>query len=124
MTHTLKTAALLLLVAAGIASIAALLMPAPAVSAMQTVSMTRIDAIPAPAPQVDEIVALAFGGETDYTTLDAIHVHEVADRVCEGFTAGVPIIEMDRILVEQENLTPVAAHEFVLGVHRIQCPLN
>lgn len=101
------------------------------------IPMHRIDAIPAaqavrtdtpipgtglvPAP-VDEIVAAVLGGGETYTTTQAMQVHLAADRVCEGMTAGVPLVVIEPELVQEFGLDGATAHQFVITAHALQCP--
>jgi hypothetical protein len=84
----------------------------------------RTDAIPpANTPVADPLVAAVLGGDGLYTTVQADQVHLAADRVCEGFTAGVPLVVMEPELVQEFGLDGATAHEFVKVAHDIQCPL-
>jgi hypothetical protein len=101
-----------------------------------TPAMHRIDAIPpvvdtsTPIPgtgvlpaETDELAAAVFGGGEIYTTTQDIEIHEAADRVCEGFTAGVPMVVMEPEIAREFGLDGQAAHDFVRVAHEIQCPL-
>lgn len=113
----------------GFALIAALLMPAAGsaarVAAPVAVAAHRISLELPARPQVaasDDLVGLTLGTGTDYTQAQADEISQAGDRVCEGFRAGVPVVEMERTLVAAENLTDVQAHQFVLNAHTLRCP--
>lgn len=84
-------------------------------------------AAPAPAPvspaPVDRLADGVLGGRTDYTTVEVERLHEAADRVCEGFVAQVPLVEMEPELVREFSFTGAEAHRFVKVAHSVQCPL-
>jgi hypothetical protein len=81
--------------------------------------------VPMPAEVVngDPLVAAVLGEDGQpYTTVQADQVHLAADRVCEGFQAGVPLVDMEPELAREFSLPGVVAHQFVIDAHRIQCP--
>lgn len=109
----------------GFALIAALLMPAAGSGRPVAVAAHRISLELPARPQVaasDDLVGLTLGTGTDYTQAQADEISQAGDRVCEGFRAGVPVVEMERTLVAAENLTDVQAHQFVLNAHTLRCP--
>jgi hypothetical protein len=119
--RTIRPLAALLLIAAGVAVIAALLMPNPG---------ARADT-PAPAAQArtatlsGSAVAHGTGLGSDLAVLSAAApagelspaqataVLESADRVCEGLTAEVPEGFMIRAVAEESGLSLPDAHAFV-----------
>jgi hypothetical protein len=49
-------------------------------------------------------------------------VRLATDRVCEGMTAGVPLVELEPALAAEFGLDGVLAHEFVKDVAWTVCP--
>jgi hypothetical protein len=86
-------------------------------------TMHRIDAIPAADAAPADDLLLAVLGQADYTPEQAAEIHLAADRVCEGFTAQVPLVVMEPELVQEFDMTGEQAHEFVQVAHAQQCPL-
>jgi hypothetical protein len=122
-------------VAAGVASI-----PAPGErAAAPAVEFHRIDAIPAaplaapatdPAggstadPLVDVDVAFLtdlFGPATGYTPEQAAELVLAAHRVCEGSTAGVPVVDMATVLTVDHGLTDDEARAFIAAAADAYC---
>jgi hypothetical protein len=80
--------------------------------------------MPAEVVNGDPLVAAVLGEDGQpYTTVQADQVHLAADRVCEGFTAQVPLVVMEPELVQEFDMTGEQAHEFVKVAHDQQCPL-
>jgi hypothetical protein len=132
-TALLALAAALICAIGALAAVALTVQLSRAATPAPVAEMHRIDAIPAeqfsvpgtaPVPaEVDPLVAAVFGGQTDYTTVQADRIHQAADRVCEGFTAQVPLVVMEPELVQEFDMTGEQAHEFVQVAHAQQCPL-
>lgn len=119
--RTIRPAAALLLVAAGVALLAALLIPNPPARAQ----------VPAPAAQGGTAAlsgpAHGTGAGADLAVLDAatpegaealtpaqvVEVFATADRVCEGLTAGVPADRIVQTVGVQAGLPILDARAFV-----------
>jgi hypothetical protein len=79
---------------------------------------------------VEDLVAgdnllLARAGQfvpgTDLTLDQAREVVLAADRVCDGMTAGVPLMDMADTLTVDLGLTDTEAHAFVRSAAQVNC---
>lgn len=111
MSHTCRTYAALLLVAAAIAAIAAVLMPAPA-SAVETHTATgRYTSAACTGPGGAQTPDRTFaehvvGCGTELDAVTAARLVFLRDAVCEGLTARVPAARMvDRLAGELGSRT-------------------
>jgi hypothetical protein len=116
----IRTYALAAFLISAFTCLALALLPDPGSRAQAAVA---VDAPAAPTAPVDRLVAGTLGGRTDYTTVQVELLHEAADRVCEGFVAQVPLVEMEPELVREFSFTGAEAHRFVKVAHQVQCPL-
>lgn len=129
MTQTFKNMFLLVLVAIAFGVLAVALLPEPGSAAGTRVdpagALHRIDAVPAAAAVdvSDQLVLAAVGAGADVSAAQVTDIHLAADRVCEGFVAGVPVTTMEQVVAGEQGLTLGAAHAFVEAVHAVQCPL-
>jgi hypothetical protein len=108
-----------LLIAAGIAALVN------QVSAEQppAVTVTEQADADALADQADLAAQVPFdslAGTDGLTVGQLAEIELAADRVCEGLTAGVPMVEITRVLSEQQGLTDEQARDFAneVGVER------
>lgn len=118
----IRTFAALILALAGFAAIAVLMVPSPGASqavaaAPAEITFHRIDAIPT--IQLNEVAALV--PDADLSTDQLEQVSLVADQICEGITAGVPLMNMADSLVWNQGLTDTEAHDFVREVAQTHC---
>jgi hypothetical protein len=98
-------------------------------AAPAAVTYHRIDAIPVQhaggtdvSGTLDRQAALtAAAGAGELSPVQVARMNAAAQRVCEGWTAEVPLIDMDAALVRDEGLTPVQAHDFVLAALHLVC---
>jgi hypothetical protein len=118
----IRTYALAAFLISAFTCLALALLPDPGSRAQAAVAVSAPVTPVAPAP-VDRLVAGTLGGRTDYTTVQVARLHEAADRVCEGFVAQVPLVEMEPELVREFSFTGQEAHRFVKVAHQVQCPL-
>lgn len=125
-TRTALTAAALfltLLALAGIGVLQSLAQPQPqdvavvAVAAAEPEMAHRIDAI----PDFSLSEVAAFAPSVDLTADQAAQMLQVADLICEGMTAGVPLMNMADSLVWNQGLTDEEAHDFVRTVAQTHC---
>lgn len=72
--------------------------------------------VEAPAP-----LLVALAPASDFTPEHAAVLVEAADRVCEGATAGVPVVEMADRLVVELSLTDEEARTFVNTAATVHC---
>jgi hypothetical protein len=105
------TALVLLAVAALLGLMAALLMPAPPAQAVQAPPTPATQPV-TPADTGDAFLA-ALAPATDLPADTAAALTEAADRVCEGFTAGVPVAVMTTTLMGELSLTGEEARTLV-----------
>jgi len=59
------------------------------------------------------LVTVALGEGTDFTQAQVDEILLAADRVCEGITAGVPVVVMADTLVQTQGIGDEAARDFV-----------
>lgn len=125
-TQAAARGALALLAALVFGLIALLLMPNPgtasavtpgAVDTAPAVQVSRIDAI----PDLDLAEVRALAPSTELTDTQVLSMLEVADLICEGMTAGVPLMNMADSLVWNQGLTDEEAHDFVRTVAQTHC---
>lgn len=112
MIATLRTYAAFLLVAAALATLAAVLLPAPAAHAGTDVSAT-----------VAILDAAQPTGADNLTPAQARAALTTADQVCEGYAAHVPGKIMARTVAAASGLTLAQARSFVTVAHRELCPV-
>jgi hypothetical protein len=62
-----------------------------------------------------------FVPATELTLDQAREVIAAADRVCEGMTAGVPLMDMADALTVDLGLTDTEAHDFVKAAAQLNC---
>jgi len=110
------TAVLFAAVALGFAAVAALLLPSSA-AAIQGPT----DTPPAVSEAASGFLVALIGPGTDLPAERAEELTLAADRVCEGFTAGVPEGMMIRTLSDEEGLTLTEAHQFVETAAAVHC---
>lgn len=111
--RTARLVAAFALVLAGFALIAVALMPS---SPARAVAATEAPA----AVEVDPfLVALAPG--THFAPEHADALLAAADRVCEGVTAEVPVVDMANALAESLGLTDEEARDFVNTAATVHC---
>lgn len=111
MIATLRTYAAFLLVAAALAAVAAILLPAPAAHAGTGVSAT-----------VAILDAAQPTGGDNLTAEQARVALATADQVCEGYTAHVPGKVMARTIADASGLPLPQARVFVKVAHSELCP--
>lgn len=120
----IRTYALAAFLISAFTCLALALLPDPGSRAQAAAVSVPAAPVPAPAPApVDRLADGVLGGRTDYTTVEVERLHEAADRVCEGFVAQVPLVEMEPELVREFSFTGAEAHRFVKVAHSVQCPL-
>jgi hypothetical protein len=84
-----------------------------------TEGINRIDAIPADQPAEQAFESLA-GTET-FTAEQLAQIELAADRVCEGLTAGVPMVEIQAQLTASEGMDDAQARAFANEVAVSRC---
>jgi hypothetical protein len=129
--RTARPLAVLLLIAAGVAVIAALLMPNPGARADTPAPAAQdrtatLSGSPAPlrgtgiGPDLAVLTAAAPEGSESLTAEQAAQALLTADRVCEGLTAEVPVVEIERVVATEGGLSLSRAHDFVAAAS-IRC---
>jgi Protein of unknown function (DUF732) len=109
-TTTARTYAALAAIVAGFATIAALLMPAPAAHAGTGVG-TDLAILHAANP----------AGET-LTPTQVAQVMTTADRICEAYAALVPQATIRATVAASSGLSEKQAQRFITVAHRELCP--
>jgi len=116
MTQTAKTLTLIILtliagviIGAGISSLSRTLTeePAPVVVSNQVAGQTPATTAPA-AAQLGEVE-----GTERMTPAQALEAEYTADRVCEGKTAGEPIVMLEQDVADASGMSLPDAHDFV-----------
>jgi len=119
-TQAAARGALVVLATLAFGLMALLLMPNPGTQAQvvdtPAVEFQRIDAIP-----VYQSVAVELVPGADLTPEQVALVEQTADLICEGFTAGVPVVNMADSLVWNFGLTDTEARDFVNQVGNTHC---
>lgn len=116
------TALLAAAVVLAFAALAAVLLPADPAAAVQAPAVSAAAAVQVqePAPAADPFLA-ALAPSSDFTPEQAAALSSAADRVCEGFTADVPVVVMEETLGAELHLTPAEAHSFVAAAAEARC---
>lgn len=99
-------------VAAADAPPAAIAEPAPAPADVLASSVTGVDA---------EFVAAVVGPDTDLAPGQALELVYAGHRVCEGFTAGVPMVDLADALVAELAVTDEDARAFITLADEYYC---
>lgn len=99
-------------VAAADAPPAVLTEPAPAPADVLAPSVSGVDA---------EFVAAVVGPGTDLAPGQALELVYAGHRVCEGFTAGVPMIDLADALVAEFGVTDEDARAFITLADEFYC---
>lgn len=67
------------------------------------------------------ILSVAFGAGSDYTRTQLRQVRAAADRVCDGITAGVPLVDMASRLSADTGMDDTQSRNFVTVVGQQHC---
>lgn len=131
MTRAATTSVLTALLLAAFAGLAVLLLPASAGAVTATdhgqppvVAATALPpgaVAPAQADAPDAFLAALLGPATDLAPGQAETLTAAADRVCEGFTAGVPVVVMADRLSAELGLTDEEARHLVNTAGTVHC---
>lgn len=108
---TVRLALAFTAVAAGIAAIAWLLMPAPA--SQRTAPAPAVSAVAAVHTTAPDPFLAALAPSTELPPDQAQALSEAADQVCEGLTSGVPVTTMTSTLMAELHLTGPEAMRLV-----------
>lgn len=122
---TVLAAVLLLLALGTIALLAQPVSPGQAVDTVPAMGVEISRSVPDPEGALiasDHLIAAALGSGVDFTQAQGLQVREAADRVCEGFTAQVPVTTMETTIAQEQGITPGQAHAFVIAAHDTLCP--
>lgn len=117
--HATVTALLFTAVVAAFGILAAVLMPAAPAQAVQERAVTAVQ-VQGPAAAPDAFLVALVGPGTEVPA-NAEELLLAADRVCEGFTAEVPLVVMADALTVELSLTDEEARHFVNTAGVIHC---
>jgi hypothetical protein len=119
MAHA-RTLAAFALVVAAFATLATILTSGTPATALQAAP-----AVETPTVQVDPFLVSLVGAGVDLPADHAAELLLAADRVCEGITAEVPVVDMADALVRDLGLTDEEARHFVNTAAMVHClPTN
>jgi hypothetical protein len=69
----------------------------------------------------DPFVVALLGPDTDASPERVVELLLAADRVCEGFTAEVPVVDLADTVAEELSLTDEEARAFVNTAGTVRC---
>lgn len=119
MTTSARTLAAFVLVVAALIGLGALL-TSDYSSPVEPVSVSQAAVVSPAVTVLDPVLSAAFG-DADFTEAQTQEVWLAADRICEGYTAGVPLMVMADQLVAEQGITDEQAHDFVRLVVQTRC---
>jgi hypothetical protein len=118
------TAVLAAAVLTAFAALAAILLPASAGAVQPAQRPATVELAPAmhsTATTGSPFLTALVGPGTDLTEGQAAELIAAADRVCEGFTAGVPVAVMSTTLMTELSLTGEEARHLVNTAAVLHC---